>query len=235
MPVSLMAFADDLALQGLQGGEEGGRAIALVIVGHSAATPFLDRQPWLCTIQCLNLALFVYAENDPLLRGIQVQTHHIGHLFQKLRIARKLKGLRAMWLEIMGAPDIVDSGLADTLALRHGPATPVRHPRRFGLQGRIHDSGDLIDFIRGLSSPARSDVPQTVQPLVTKALAPQNHGVAVHGKPLRNCDIGLASDSAQNDTTAQSHLLWSTVRHGPLLDLLPLNFGKLTRLAHAQG
>jgi hypothetical protein len=40
--------------------------------------------------------------------------------------------------------------------------TPVRHPRRFGLQGRIHDSGDLVHLIHGLSSPAGSDVPQTV-------------------------------------------------------------------------
>jgi hypothetical protein len=33
----------------------------------------------------------------------------------------------------------------DALALCHGPATPVRHARRFGLQGRIHDCGDLVD------------------------------------------------------------------------------------------
>ena len=31
------------------------------------------------------------------------------------------------------------------------------HPRRFGLQGRIHDAGDLVDWIRGLPSAPRSD------------------------------------------------------------------------------
>src|ERR687892_11830 len=55
----------------------------------------------------------------------------------------------------MGAPDIVHGRLADTLALRHGPTTPVRHPRRFGVQGCIHDSGDLVDCIGGLSSATR--------------------------------------------------------------------------------
>src|SRR6202165_330334 len=46
-------------------------------------------------------------------------------------------------------------------------ATPMRHPRRFGLQGRIHDAGDLIDLIRRLPSASRSDIPKTVQALVT--------------------------------------------------------------------
>src|SRR6266545_4415079 len=82
-----------------------------------------------------------------LLRRIQIQAHDIGHLFQKLRITRELKSLRAMRLEIVGAPDIVDGGLANTLALGHRPATPMRHPRGFGLQGRIHDIGNLVDIV----------------------------------------------------------------------------------------
>jgi hypothetical protein len=135
----------------------------------------------------------------------------------------------------VSAPDIIDGGLADALALRHGPATPVRHPRRFGLQGRIHDGGDLVDWIGGLSPSAGSDVPQTVQPLVTKTFAPQNHRVAVHRKPLRKRDIRLTGSGAQDDSAAQRHLLWSAVRYAPLLDLLTLHGGKLTWLAHAPG
>ena len=204
-------------------------------MGHRAASPLFDRQPRLCTIQCLNLALFVYAEDDRLLRGIQVQTHHVSHLFQKLGIARELKSLRTMWLKIVGAPDIVDGGLADALALRHRPATPMCHPRRFGLQGRIHDSGDLVDLVCRLSSAPRSDVPQTVQSLVTEALSPQNHCVSIHRKPLRNGDIGLARSGGQNDPAAQTHLLRSAVRRSPLLEFLPLHFGKLTRLTHTPG
>ena len=90
---------------------------------------------------------------------------HIGLLFQKLRIARELESLCAMRLQIVGAPDIVDRGLADAPALRHGPATPVGRPRRLGLQDRIHDSGAPVDLIRGLLSPSWSNVPQTIQSL----------------------------------------------------------------------
>jgi len=111
----------------------------------------------------------------------------------------------------------------------------MRHPRRFGLQGGIYDTGDLVDLIRGLSSAPWSDVPQTVQALGAKALSPENHRVSIHLKPLRNCDIGLARSGGQNNTATQSYLLWGAVRRGPLLEFLPLRFGKLTRLPHAPG
>jgi hypothetical protein len=93
----------------------------------------------------------------------------------------------------------------------------------------------ILSMKHGLSSPAGSDVPQTVQPLVTKAFSPQNHRISIHRKPLRNCDIGLAGSGGQNDTATQSHLLWSAVRRGPLQEFLPLHLGKLTRFPHAPG
>ena len=137
-----------------------------------------------------------------------------------------------MWLEMVGAPDIVDGGLAHALALRHGPATPMRHPRRFGLQGGIDDSGDLVDGIGGLSSAPGRDVPQTVQALLTEALSPQNHRVSIHREPLRNADIGLSRSGGQHDTATQSDLLRSAVSSGPLLEFHLLNIGKLTRFPH---
>src|ERR1700732_878077 len=60
-------------------------------MGHGAASPWFDRQSRLGAIQGLNLTLFVDAEYDRLLRGIEVQTHYIGHLFQELRIRESLK------------------------------------------------------------------------------------------------------------------------------------------------
>src|ERR1700692_2984022 len=111
----------------------------------------------------------------------------------------------------------------------------MRYPRRFGLQGRLHDGGDLVDWIGGFSSPARSDIPQTVQPLVTKALSPKNDRISIHRKPLRNGNIGVTRNGGQNDTATQSHLLWSAMGRDPLLEFLPLHFGKLTRPPHAPG
>jgi hypothetical protein len=107
------------------------------------AAALLDGQSRLSPIQRLNLALFIDAEHDRLLGRIQIKPHHVCHLFQKLWIARQLESLRAVRLESVGAPDIVDSSLTDTLTFRHGPATPVRHPCGLGLQGRIDDRCDL--------------------------------------------------------------------------------------------
>jgi hypothetical protein len=42
-------------------------------VSHRAASPLLHRQAGLSAIQSLNLALFVHAKHDRLLRGIQVR------------------------------------------------------------------------------------------------------------------------------------------------------------------
>jgi len=111
----------------------------------------------------------------------------------------------------------------------------MRHPYRFGLQGGIHDTGDLVDLIRGLSSATRSDVPQTVQALDTEALSPQNHCVSIYRKPLRNRDIGLAGSSSQNDAATQRHLLRGAVRRRPLLEFLLVQFGNLARRPHASG
>src|ERR1700756_1008684 len=97
-----------------------------------------------------------------------------------------------MRLKIVGPPDVVDGGLADALALRQGPATPMRHPGWLGLQGCLHNTSDLVDGIRGLSAAPWSDVPQTVQSFVTEAPAPENHRVSIHRKPLRNRDVGLS-------------------------------------------
>ena len=39
-----------------QGGEQSGRPVAFVVMGHGAATALLDWQPRLCPVESLNLA-----------------------------------------------------------------------------------------------------------------------------------------------------------------------------------
>ncbi len=63
MPVALHAAPDDLAFEHVEGGEQGGGAVALVIVGHRGAAPFLHRQPGLGAVERLDLAFLVDAES----------------------------------------------------------------------------------------------------------------------------------------------------------------------------
>ena len=45
MAVPLHAAADDIALDDVEGGEQRGRAMPLVVVGHRAGAPFLIGSP----------------------------------------------------------------------------------------------------------------------------------------------------------------------------------------------
>ena len=78
----LLAQAKDLAVGGIQSGEQGGRAVAFVVVGHSGAASALQRQAGLGTVQSLNLALLVGAQHQRVLRRVEVQTDDV---FQFLR------------------------------------------------------------------------------------------------------------------------------------------------------
>jgi len=94
------------------------------------------------------------------------------------------------------------------------------------------NGGDPVDSIHGLSSPPRSNIPKTVQPLFAKPLPPKNDRVPVHRKLLRNSDVGLPRRSARHNPAAQRHLLRSSMCRNPMLKLFPIHSRKLTWHAH---
>src|SRR6266567_7571223 len=53
MPMSLLAHADDGAIEDVESGKQAGRPVALVVVGHGLGPPGFQRQPGLGTIQRL--------------------------------------------------------------------------------------------------------------------------------------------------------------------------------------
>jgi len=79
MPVALHASPDDLAFQHVEGGEQGGRAVALVVVRHGPGAALLQGEPRLGAVQRLNLGLLVNAEHDRVGRRIDIQTDDVAH------------------------------------------------------------------------------------------------------------------------------------------------------------
>ena len=73
MAMPVIAHGDDAAVQGVESRKQGRRAVALVIVRHRSAAALLQGQAGLGAIQSLNLALFVGAEYNCVLRRIQIQ------------------------------------------------------------------------------------------------------------------------------------------------------------------
>lgn len=64
MAMALHAAADDLALQHVEGGEQGGRAVALVVVGYGPRAALLQRQARLGAVKRLDLGLLIDRQDD---------------------------------------------------------------------------------------------------------------------------------------------------------------------------
>src|SRR3954466_14962425 len=57
VPMALHVLAEHRAFEHVEGGKQRGRAVALVVMGHGRAAPFLHRQARLCPVERLDLAL----------------------------------------------------------------------------------------------------------------------------------------------------------------------------------
>ena len=64
MPVTLPAAADNAAFQHVEGGEQRGGAVALVVVGDGAAAAALERQARLGAVERLDLGLLIDRKHD---------------------------------------------------------------------------------------------------------------------------------------------------------------------------
>ena len=93
MAVPVVAHRNHLAFERVEGGEQRGRAIALVVVGHGSAAAFLHRQAGLSAVQCLNLALFVGAQHQGMLGWIQIQADDVFQFLGELGSRLSLKVL----------------------------------------------------------------------------------------------------------------------------------------------
>ncbi len=99
--------------------------MAFVIVCEGSATARFQGKARLSPIQCLNLALFVNAEHNCVLRRSQINAHHVCELFQKLWITRELETLGQMRLKLVILPDTVNGVFADLLLLSQRAGTPM--------------------------------------------------------------------------------------------------------------
>jgi len=86
VPMALHVAGEHRAGQDIERRKQGGGSMALVVVGHSSTAPFLYRQPRLSPLQGLNLALLVHAQDNGLVRRVEVQSHDIGELLGEVPV-----------------------------------------------------------------------------------------------------------------------------------------------------
>src|SRR5260221_136654 len=152
--MSAMQLANDFASGHIQGREQRGRAVALVVVGPPLSLAGSHRQRGLGAVERLDLTLLVGAQHQRSFGRVEIQADNIADLLDQLRISRQLECFGAMRLQSEGFPNPVhalDSGelysqwLADAVSewpvragqldgeLRHAP---MRHRERIHRQDR---------------------------------------------------------------------------------------------------
>src|SRR5207302_5222851 len=224
MAVARVALSDHLSLQDFQGSEQGGGSVAFIVMSHGSAPALFQGRARLRAVEGLNLALFVHAEHEPLLRWIQIETYNVGQLLQKLWISRQLECFAPVRPEIVTAPDVADGGLADALLGGHGSTTPTGHSFGFGVQGGLHNRLDLLRPIDGFAAPPRGDFPKTRRAALGKAGAPQGYRGATYLQLLGDGVVGLACGRGQHNPAAHGDPAGRAEGGYPLAQLLLIGF-----------
>jgi hypothetical protein len=180
MPVALHTAADDLAFEDVEGGEQGGGAVALVIMGHRGAAPLLHRQARLGAVERLDLAFLVDAEDHGMGRWIDIKANDILELVGESGVVGDLERAHPMWLKPLSHPDAPHRRRADPESLGHCWRAPVGRLMGRRLVGQ-HD--DPIDGLGGPRRNARGSglvAGQPLDPFMHEALLPApDHGFAL--------------------------------------------------------
>src|SRR5215468_4716879 len=98
-------LADHGAVEQVERGEEGGSAVALVVMGHGPAAPLLEGQSRLGPVYGLDLTLLIDAEHDRVFGRIQIEPDHVGQLFDEARIVGEFEAGDPVRLQLMCSPD----------------------------------------------------------------------------------------------------------------------------------
>ena len=80
MTMTLHIAADDRAVEDVEGGEQCGRTVPFVVVGHRAGAAWLDRQTGLGAVERLDLALLVDREDDSMGGRIDIEADDVAQL-----------------------------------------------------------------------------------------------------------------------------------------------------------
>jgi hypothetical protein len=205
MAMPLLAEPIDFTSRGIEGGEQGGCAIALVIVRHSCATALLQRQTGLCVVQGLNLALLVDGKDQRVFRRFQIQPDDGLQLLSKVRIVADLEAFDAMRLQSMRAPDAAHAGLGDANFAGHRAARPMRGSGRLRLRCLGDHLGSELGRDTRCSSRSRRVFHQPLDTQFAKPLSPKRCHAWRNPQPLRNLLVLHPFGGQQNNASSLRH------------------------------
>ena len=188
MGMALHAAAEDNAIESVEGGEQGGGAVPLVIMGHGPAFAGLHRQTRLRPIERLDLGFLVDREHHGMGRRVHVEANNIFDLCGEGRVGGALEGAQAVRLEAVLFPDALDRAQRQADRLGHRPAGPMgSFTRRLGAGQRQH-LGHGGGRHRGSARRPGLIAQQALHPGLGKAALPAPHRRAADPGAPRHLD-----------------------------------------------
>jgi hypothetical protein len=117
MGMALHATAEDDAIERVEGGKQGGRAVALVVMRHGPALAGLERQTRLGAIERLDLGFLVDRQHHGMGRRMHIEADNVLDLFSEGGVGGALEGAYAVRLQAMLFPDALDRAQRQAMEL----------------------------------------------------------------------------------------------------------------------
>ena len=227
--MSRVALPNDSSFHHIECSKQRRGAVAFVVVSERAASAPLQRQSGLSAIQRLNLALFIDAEHDGILRRSQIHADDIGELLEESWVSGEFEAFGQVRLDLMILPDAMDTTLAQTLSFGHGPETPVCASRRFGLEGRLHNPRNARLPVTWLASPSGCDLPDGANALLSDALAPERDRAALDLQVRGDFAVRFSMAGPQSNLCPEDNLLRRRASTDPLFQAFGLRWAERER------
>lgn len=207
MPMPLHVAADHGPVEYVERREQRGGAVALVIMGHGAGSPLLERQAGLGSVEGLDLALLVERQDDRVGGWRDIKADNVAQLVDELGIIGKLELPNAVRLQAMGAPDPVNRTGADPRFAGHQRGRPMgRLTRRF----LTRPGGNPNEHLRGQRRDARRAglvTQQTFNPFLHEPLLPAPHARLGRVRPAHDLAGADPIGAQKNDLGTPDVLL----------------------------
>ena len=119
------ALGEDGAVEQVEGREQRGGAVTTIVVRHALDVAEAHGEERLGAIEGLHLAFLVDAQDQRLVRRVEIEPDHVAQFLDEERVGRQLEGILAMRLQPEHLKETMDAGLGDA-GLRGQPAhTPM--------------------------------------------------------------------------------------------------------------
>ena len=208
VPVARAALGQDCAGGDVEGGEQGGGAVAHIVMGDALGIAEPHRQQRLGALQRLDLRLLVHAQHHRMIGRVQVQADDVADFFDEERVGGQLEVALAVRLDAEQGEPALHGALGDAGVLGHGAHAPVRGAGRLGLQGGLDHFGHPLVLVH--PRPAGPQfVVQALQAQFQAAPTPLADRRLSQAKALGDGAVGLTLGTGQHDLRALYNPVWN--------------------------